>query len=75
MARCQYCKKLTHSEDVNVYFDISDIEKIQELQSLEKWSPAYMQMNSPPRTLLGTLKCGDIYVNFHFMEKKNEMDN
>ncbi len=65
MTRCQHCDKLTHSEDLEVYFDIKDIDKVFELQSLEKWTPVYMYTYKPTQpNEYGKLKCGDIYIHF-----------
>ncbi len=68
MSRCQYCKKLCHSEDLDVYYDIEDSEKISELQSMEFWTPKYMYLNNDERrnnrNEYGKLKVGDIIIHF-----------
>lgn len=68
MSRCQHCKKLTHSEDLYVFFKREDLEKIYELLRLINWTPKYMYdkedlENSSPNEY-GKLKCGDIYIHF-----------
>lgn len=68
MTRCQHCQKLTHSEDLIVYFKREDYEKVEELQRLINWTPKYLYDNlektkSPPEEY-GKLKCGDIYIHF-----------
>ncbi len=63
MTRCQHCKKLTHSEDLNVYFDMADYDKVSELRDMEKWVPAFMYNNHQPSEV-GKLKCGDIIIHF-----------
>jgi hypothetical protein len=71
MSRCQHCKKLTHSEDLYVYFSTEDFEKVVELQELSNWTPKYLYANSKTNlndlSLIheyGKLKCGDIYIHF-----------
>lgn len=70
MSRCKHCNKLTHSEHLVVEFDIKDMEKVIELQSLENWTAAFMYVNrnTPPEEF-GMLKCGDIFI--HFRHKIN----
>ena len=74
MTRCQHCNKLTHSEDLDVYYAIEDQEKIHELIDLSNWTCKYMynkndkRMNNPNE--YGKLKCGDIYI--HFIAKKKD---
>lgn len=41
MARCQHCDKLTHSEDLIVFFAPSDYEKVSELWNLSGWTAKY----------------------------------
>ena len=68
MTRCQHCKKLTHSEDLNVYFKKEDVDKVFELEELEKWTPKYLysqsELSNSPLEEFGKLKCGDIYIHF-----------
>ena len=75
MSRCQHCNKLTHSEDLNVYFDSKDFEKVHELQSLINWTHKYQYDTSAlekvTRNEYGKLKCGDIYIHFIQIEKEN----
>lgn len=70
MTRCQHCKKLTHSQDLIVYYDANDHDKVFELISLENWTPRYMysRVDGVPPEEYGKLKCGDIYI--HFREKR-----
>jgi len=71
MTRCQHCNKLTHSEHLDVYYDMSDQDKIIELETMEFWTPKFMyspydeRMNNPNE--YGKLKVGDIII--HFIEK------
>ena len=62
MTRCQYCKMLTHSEDLIVYIKREEIDKVIELQSLKGWIPCYMYNGKPQD--LGKFKCGDIWIHF-----------
>ena len=65
MARCQYCKKLTHSEHVNIYFDEKDYEKIVELFNLQDWKPLYQYVTPDTnRKEVGKIKLGDIVLHF-----------
>jgi Protein of unknown function (DUF551) len=77
MSRCQHCKKLTHSEHLKVYFKEEDFEKIQELTSLEKWTPKYLYPKDELHKSLpeeyGMLKCGDIYIHF-IMSKSDRIE-
>jgi hypothetical protein len=63
MTRCQHCKKLTHSEHMNVYFDIEDMDKIREFQELEQWRPALAYEAEDPNEI-GKMKIGDIFLHF-----------
>ena len=70
MARCQHCNKLTHSEHLNVYFNVEDMDKIHEVMSLQDWTPAYMYSQSlPSPEEIGKLKCGDIWIHFKAINK------
>ena len=69
MARCQYCKKLTHSEKLKVYFELKDMDKVQELFELSDFTPAYMYDHISPEEM-GKLKCGDILLHFQAILKK-----
>lgn len=69
MARCQHCDKLTHSEDVNVYFAPEDYEKICELNSLENFVPGYEYLKAI-KDEYGKMKCGDIWM--HFIQKETK---
>lgn len=66
MTRCQHCKKLTHSEHMNVYFPLEDLEKIRELSTslywVPKWQYEYPNLTSPNE--LGLLIVGDIKLHF-----------
>ena len=65
MSRCQHCNKLTHSEDLNVYFDIKDHDKIEELMDLENWQSAWKYSFGEINPLeIGKLKCGDVIIHF-----------
>ena len=66
MTRCQHCKKLTHSEDLFVEFDIADMDKIHELVALIDWQPFFMYANDHHggSAEYGKLKCGDIWIHF-----------
>jgi hypothetical protein len=70
LSRCQYCNKLTHSEDLFVEYDISDQGKVVELASLIGWIPFYMYSGKNSSPEYGKLKCGDIYI--HFIPKVNK---
>jgi len=73
MARCQHCKKLTHSEHVDIYFDLKDFEKIQELDCLKDWAPVYLYSNGEMNpSEIGKLKCGDIVLHFIAVKEKEE---
>jgi len=69
MSRCQHCNKLTHSEDLYVKFDVKEMDKIQELQILEKWTPAYQYTADPSE--IGKMKCGDIIIHFMAESEKS----
>jgi hypothetical protein len=69
MARCQHCNKLTHSEHLDVYFEIDDYQKVQELFALQNWLSAW-QYHSDRANEIGRLKCGDIVI--HFLENKKK---
>ena len=73
MAKCQHCNKLTHSEDVDVYFDIKDYEKIKELYELKNWLCAwqYSQGVINPSEI-GKLRCGDIVLHFIALKEEKE---
>jgi hypothetical protein len=65
MTKCQHCKKLTHSEHLNVYYHPKDQEKIHELTQMENWTPKYMYQNPSDNPLeYGKLKVGDIVIHF-----------
>lgn len=66
MSRCQHCNKLTHSEDLVVYYSKEDHDKISELSSLKDWMPLYMYSRNDdyPPLEYGKLKCGDIWIHF-----------
>ena len=64
MTRCQHCKKLTHSADLYVKFDVEDMDKIHELQSLQHWTSAFQYYFNDNPLEIGKLKCGDIYIHF-----------
>lgn len=76
MSRCQHCKKLTHSEDLDVYFDIKDHEKVSEFLSLLAWTPKYNYDPGDERLLnlneCGKLKVGDIIIHFISRNTKEE---
>jgi hypothetical protein len=73
MGRCQYCDKLTHSEDVNVYFKQDGFDKIFELSRLKEWLPRYAYSNhETPSNEYGKLKCGDIILHFIKLEEEDE---
>jgi len=76
MSRCQHCNKLTNSEDLYVYVDIKDYDKIKELMSSIEWKPAYMYLKHDNPYEIGYLKKGDIKIRFlmypsELMEKLN----
>lgn len=76
MSRCPHCNKLTHSENLCVYFIAEDHDKVAALTELENWTPRYMYINvenSRP-TEYGKLKCGDIYIHFIAVTKKRIKD-
>jgi hypothetical protein len=73
MTRCQHCKKLTHSEDLYVKFDIKDMDKIYELHSLQHWTPSFQYYFHDNPLEIGKIKCGDIYIHF-ISEKKESKD-
>lgn len=65
MARCQHCNKLTHSEHLDVEFELEDIQKVGELSVLQNWFSAWQYQNDPCRAReYGKLKCGDIWIHF-----------
>lgn len=74
MSRCPHCKKLTHSEHLDVYYDIKDQDKIKEFVKLEEWTPKYIYgpsdqgINNPYE--YGKLKISDIVI--HFIVKSND---
>jgi len=72
MTRCQHCKKLTHSEDLYVEYNVEDQGKIMELSSLIGWTPFYQYagISNSPTPEYGRLKCGDIYI--HFLVKRKD---
>ncbi len=74
MSRCQHCKKLTHSENLDVYFDVKDFDKISELQEMQDWTPKFMYSPSDERrnnpNEYGKIKVGDIII--HFIAKEKE---
>lgn len=70
MARCQHCNKLTHSEDLYVYADVKDYDKIQELMEYVEWVPAY-QYIPKFKEELGYLKKGDIKIRFLAMRSED----
>ena len=71
MSKCQHCNKLTHSEHLNVFFDLKDYDKIEELMTLAEWHSDYHYKSNNPEEI-GKLKCGDIYI--HFLCKKSESE-
>ena len=74
MARCQHCKRLTHSEHLIVYYDREDHEKVYELVALENWIPVYQYHRDDPHISLDEyckLECGDIHIHFR-IKKPNE---
>ncbi len=79
MSRCQHCKKLTHSEDLNVYYHPKDQEKVYELTSMRDWTSkfAYAQyddrLNDPNE--YGKLKVGDIYIHFIAIKESQDWGN
>lgn len=73
MTRCHHCNKPTHSEHLDVEVNISDMEKVKELQCLESWQSAWSYQNDPLRANeYGKMKCGDIWI--HFILKRKEED-
>ncbi len=74
MSRCQHCNKLTHSEDLNVFFNIEDFEKVNELYSLRAWTSRYLYANDGPPEEIGKLKCGDIWIHFLCIPKKDDLE-
>lgn len=68
MSRCQHCKKLTHSEDLYVYYNNKDFEKVFELTGLTHWTNKYLygrdELKEASQHEYGKLKCGDIYIHF-----------
>lgn len=72
MTRCQHCKKLTHSIDLVVEYEIEDQDKVFELTSLEDWKPKYLYSNfeAIPPEEYGKLKCGDIWIHFRVKKRK-----
>jgi hypothetical protein len=71
MSRCQHCNKLTHSEHLNVYYDIEDQDKIRELEQMDAWTSKYMYSNPSKHPYeYGKLKVGDIFLHF-IANKKN----
>ena len=64
MSRCPHCKKLSHSEDLYVYVDMRDIEKIEELMADIDWVPAYMYAKHENPSEWGYLKKCDIKIRF-----------
>ena len=76
MARCQHCNKMTHSEHLNVYYDIKDQDKILELTYEKSWVSKYMYsidgIYNPEE--YGKLKVGDIVIHFISRDKKEIND-
>ncbi len=64
MSRCQHCNKLNHSEDLYVYVNMQDIEKIEELTRDIDWVPAYMYSKLEIPEEWGYLKKCDIKIRF-----------
>lgn len=72
MTRCPHCKKITHSEDLIVYYDIADQDKICELVQMADWTPPYLYSRNDEHFIpneYGKLKCGDIYIHFRIKTK------
>jgi hypothetical protein len=67
MSRCQHCNKLTHSEDLFVYVDVKDHDKIDELVRDIDWVPAYLYPNHEIPYEFGYLKKCDIKIRFLVM--------
>lgn len=72
MTRCQHCKKLTHSQDLYVFYKQEDFEKVYELIGLSNWTLKYMydlnELEKSSPSEYGKLKCGDIYIHFVMQE-------
>lgn len=65
MSRCKHCNMLTHSERLNVYFDMRDADKVEELFRSEHWKSVWeYSCRENDQRELGYLKCGDIYIHF-----------
>lgn len=66
MARCQHCKKLTHSEHLYVEYDVSQQNQVDELSESLGWKPSseYILSSQVKPNEYGRLKCGDIYIHF-----------
>ncbi len=73
MSRCQHCDKLTHNQHMNVYINIEDMEKLEELQSLASWNPAF-SYNPKHNAEYGKLKLAcDIVLHFILLSKEKEI--
>lgn len=72
MSRCQHCNKLTHSEDLYVYVDVADYDKIEELMVDKDWVSAYMYLNYENPEEIGYLKKWDIKIRF-ILKKSEEI--
>ena len=70
MSRCQHCNKLTHSEDLFVYVDVKDIDKVDELMRDIDWVPAYLYNSNIPEEF-GYLKKCDIKIRFLLMKSED----
>lgn len=70
MSRCQHCNMLTHSEDLYVYVDVKDVDKIDELMRDKDYVPAY-QYNSKIPEEFGYLKKCDIKIRFLMMKSED----
>lgn len=71
MSRCQYCKKLTHSVDMYVKFNVKDMDFIYELRRSIDWTACFMYTAEAKPKEIGMLKHGDIYIHF-LEESENE---
>jgi len=74
MSRCPHCNKLTHPEDLCVYVDENDYDKIEELMADINWTSAYMYAKHDNPDEIGFLKKCDIKIRF-ILKKSEEIQN
>ena len=70
MSRCQHCKNLTHSENLYVYVNVKDYDKIEELMCDKDWKSNYMYLKHENPYEIGYLEKCDIKIRFIILPKE-----